>query len=221
MIKQLYAWFHKVIAKADEKDQPSGGVWPNIVRKEVLKMCADKQGKLIAVGCGEGLFISQLGANNPKFSLTGLDNNKIKLEEAKRKCQERGLNVDAIHGDATHMPFSAGYFDTIVCINVVLNLPSIEIVQSIIKEISRVCAVGGRFVFDFRNACNPAVNLKYKLAPYYDETVKRDNLSLNTYTYKDIERILVENNFKIISRKYSGFPCNSFAPIIILEAEKC
>ncbi|MFH2137100.1 MAG: class I SAM-dependent methyltransferase [Candidatus Omnitrophota bacterium] len=222
MIKRLYTWFHKAVAKDEEKDQPSGGVWPHVVRKGVLNICQATQGAVMEVGCGEGLFIRQLALNNPGLKITGVDNNSVKLEEAKRKCHELGLvNVNIIFADAANIPVSAECFNCVVCINVLLNLPSIEVVRSIIKEISRVCACGGKFVFDFRNSANPVVNLKYRLAPYYDETVKRDSLPLNTYSSKQITALLSENKFKVISRKYLGFPYNRLAPIIIIEAEKC
>ncbi len=222
MLKKIYYWFHKKISKPEERDAPSGGVWPNKIREEVVKICRNHQGRLLEVGCGEGLFISRLAVLNRQLEITGVDNNLNKLSQAKRKCDEqRSGRVKLIYTDATCLPLDNEHFDSVVCINVFLNLESIVTVKKIIAEISRGCKCKGKVIFDFRNALNPLLNLKYKLAPYYDATIRRDNLPLNTYHPEQIKAVLEENNFKIINKKYVGFPCNFLAPIIIVEAEKC
>ena len=222
MIKKVYLWFHRRVTKVEEKGQPSAGVWHNKIREETMRICEDYKGRFLEVGCGEGLFIAQLAAFNSQLEITGVDNNIEKLSDAEEKCEaEQCKNVRIVHADATKLPFESEYFCNIVCINVLLNLESMNLANNILAEISRVCKKGGRLIFDFRNSLNLLLRLKYKLAPYYDITVKEQKLPLNTYGLKQIERLLDELGLKIINRIYLGFPYNKFAPIVIIEAEKC
>ena len=219
MLKNLYYWFHRKTSSPEERGEYSSGYWQDRVRRESLGLCKDAGGRLLEAGCGEGLFLAELALGNKDIEIYGIDNRKEILEEAGRRFKENGIkNVILSRVDAGSLPFEDCYFDTVVCINVIFNLESLDAVKKVISEITRVGKKGGRVIFDFRNSRNPFLYFKYKLAPYYDPTVR--NLPLNTYSLKVIHRLLGKAGLKIISRKTVGFPIDAVAPIIILETEK-
>ena len=221
-IKRFYYWLHKRSYGPEERDEPSGGVWHRRVRREVINLCRMQSGRLLEVGCGEGLFIANLAAVNAQLEICGVDNNTDKLQKAKKWCEDNGLKkVKFLYTDALNLPAEDGWFDCVVCINTFFNVESINTVNRILGQIARVCKNKGRIVFDFRNSLNPFLRLKYKLAPHYDPTVKEYNLPLNTYSPKDIDDILKRLNLTVLNRKYIGFPLKFLAPIVIIEAEKC
>jgi ubiquinone/menaquinone biosynthesis C-methylase UbiE len=97
-------------------------------------------------------------------------------------------------------------------------MDSVTAVIKALKEMKRVCKKSGRIIFDFRNSLNPLLKAKYKLARYYDPTVK--NLPLNTYSPGQIEKILKDLNLKIVSRKFIGLPFKRLAPVIIMVTQR-
>ncbi len=223
MLKKFYLWFYKKICHSRNRNEPSAGVWSDRVRQEVVNLCREyKAGRLLEVGCGEGLFILNLATANPRLEIVGVDNNIDRLLSAGEKCESRKLkNVKLIYANAVNLSIEDECFDYVVCINTFFNLESIKVLNQVLEQMARACKKKGRVIFDFRNSLNPLVRLKYKLAPYYDLTVKESKLPLNVYRPKDIEDILRKLNFRIINRIYIGFSLEILAPLIIIEAEKC
>ena len=212
----------KILKKPEERDEPSGGWLHSKIRKEVINLCKNVKGRLIEVGCGEGLFITKLAVSNSRLEIYGLDNNIDKILAAQRRCQEKKLkNIKLIYSDGVDFPSRNESFDMIVCINTFVNINSIDTVIQVLTQMTRVCKKGGRIIFDLRNSLNPLIKLKYKLAPYYDATIREEKLPLNTYNPKCIEEILGKLNLKIINKIFIGFPKNILAPIVIIEAERC
>ncbi len=218
MLANIYRWFLKLTSRPGEKGEYSAGYWQNKVRQEALLLCCQAQGKALEIGCGEGFFLQALARENPALKIWGVDNNSQRLESAKRRLAGAGGDVHLVLQQAENLDFPDDYFERIICINVLFNLESHELLKLVFSQISRVCKKSGRIIFDFRNAANPILALKYKLAPYYDDTVK--NLPLKTYRLREIETILKELNFRIINKKSIGFSLKRYAPVIIIEAEK-
>lgn len=75
-----------------------------------------------------------------------------------------------------------------------------------------------RLIFDIRNLANPLLKIKYKLAPYYDPSVR--NLPLNTYSCAQIEGFLKEAGFTVENKLHLGFHFKAFAPLIVYQAKK-
>ncbi|MCX5700376.1 MAG: class I SAM-dependent methyltransferase [Candidatus Omnitrophica bacterium] len=220
MIKKFYLWLLKATSKPKEKNEYSKGHWQNAIREKVTSLCGGINGKILEVGCGEGLFLEHLAQEKPNLELWGIDNSQIRINEAQSKKKAGDLtNLNFAVEDATKLSFSDGSFEAVVCINVLFNLPSIELLKQVLKEMRRVCKTSGKIYFDFRNALNPLLFLKYRLAPFYDETVK--DLPLKTYSQKQISDILKDLDIKIINKSYIGLPFKLFAPIVIIEAERC
>ncbi|MFC1496716.1 class I SAM-dependent methyltransferase [Candidatus Margulisiibacteriota bacterium] len=209
MITKLYRKILDIFSKAGEQGEYSAGYLQNKVREKALLWCQSLNGKLLEIGCGEGLFLQRLKESS--FELFGLDNSKERTLAAERRL---GSAVKLYEADATLLPFENDYFDCIVCVNVIFNLPSKEVVEKTLSEIHRTLKKGGKVIFDFRNRKNILLFVKYSLAPLYDATVRK--LPLMMYSLEEMRNLLGKYNFRITKTEKIGFS----APVIMLKAEK-
>jgi ubiquinone/menaquinone biosynthesis C-methylase UbiE len=216
MISGLYYRLHRFFSRREERGEYSAGVWQNMIRAEALKLIAGSGGKILELGCGEGLFMAEAAAVNPGWELWGVDNSSSRIEQANKRLAGKNCRVSV--EDATKLSFDDGFFDRVVCINVFFNMPSIEVVKRTLLQMKRVVKSNGRLIFDFRNSENPWLGLKYKLAPFYDRTVK--DLPLKTYSLKAITELLQDLDLKIVSLNYLGASFKKWAPIIMVEVQK-
>jgi ubiquinone/menaquinone biosynthesis C-methylase UbiE len=216
MFERIYYWLHSRASKPQERGEYSSGVWQNMIRAETLKLIAGSGGKILELGCGEGLFLQQLSQSNPGLELWGVDNSSSRIEQAEKRLA--GKNCQVSVQDAANLSFEDGFFDRVVCINVFFNMPSLEMVKKTLLQMKRVSKSDGRLVFDFRNSANPLLGLKYKLAPFYDRTVK--DLPLKTYSLKVIAELLQDLDLKVVSLNYLGASFKKLAPIIMVEVQK-
>ncbi len=216
MLDKIYRFIHRITSEPQERGEYSAGYWQNQIRKEALTFCRQEQGRLLEVGCGEGLFLEQAFSQNPGLKLWGIDNSGERIKQAQKRFNDQPISLSI--GDATALSFSDSYFDTVVCINVFFNMPSIEAVRKALEQMRRVCRQNGTIVFDFRNAANPLLAIKYSLAPLYDKTVR--DLPLKTYWLGQFEKMLAELKMKIIGKVCIGSSWKKIAPIIIVKAQK-
>jgi ubiquinone/menaquinone biosynthesis C-methylase UbiE len=216
MLERIYYWLHRLVSKPQERGEYSSGVWQDRIRVAALKLCVGVPDRILEVGCGEGLFLAQVSEANPNIGLWGVDNSSKRISLARKRLS--GKNAYLSVEDATSLSFNDGYFDAVVCVNVFFNMPSMDVVKRTLAQMKRVVKNDGRLIFDFRNSQNPLLALKYKLAPYYDQTVR--NLPLKTYSPDQVVKMLKEMGLEIVSEDYFGSKCKSWAPIILIEAKK-
>ncbi len=225
LTNRIYAWARNLFSRPDERYERSGGAWSWMVRHRAAAFCACAEGKLLEVGCGEGLFLARLAEISPSLELYGVDNDLVRMKGAEKRFADKNLGIPHLSlEEAPGISFPDGYFDAVVCVNTFFNMPSIDIIRETLKQMRRVCKDGGRIIIDYRNARNKFVVLKYRLARYYDETVK--DLPLQTFEPEIIEGMLAETGFRAMRRAYipSLFSRLRFlrnvAPIVVIEAEK-
>ncbi len=216
MIAEVYYKLHRFFSKKEERGEYSAGLWQDKIRVATLKSISGSNGKLLEVGCGEGLFLAQICEAIPGISLWGVDSSAERISQAQERLA--GKNAHLSVEDATGLSFDDGFFDVAVCVNVFFNMPSIEAVKKTLAQMKKVVRNDGRLVFDFRNSQNPLLALKYRLAPFYDRTVK--NLPLRTYSLDQVTEMLKELGLKIVSKDYFEAPYKRWAPIILIEAKK-
>lgn len=217
-LKKFYYWFRKKITRPGEKEDPSAGYWPDMVRTTVLDLCKSGTGSVFEVGCGGGLFLVKLAQKNQNFRIFGIDIIEDLLLMAKGRLEGNKIDsVDLVQADALSVPFKDNCFDTVVCINTFINMPE-DVFRKSLPEITRVCKRGGRIIFDVRNSMNPLVFVKYRLAKLYDGTVT--DFPFRTDRFNKVAPELEKLNLEIIRRVNIGFPKNNFAPIFVIEARK-
>lgn len=217
-MRQLYSWLHRISSKPQERGEYSSGPWPDLIRVEALRLCQGIHGKILEVGCGEGLFLIPCAQQNPYAEIYGVDNNRERLASAGKKARNANLTTIRLsEQEAPHLAFEDGFFDAVVCINVFFNMPSQELVGQTLLQLKRVCKAGGKIIFEFRNSQNPFLKLKYATARYYDATL--NNVPLRTYNPKEIRGFLQQAHLSVTKLIRLGFPVKTFAPIILVEAE--
>lgn len=219
MIKKIYLALYRKSSIPEERGEYSSGFWQNKIRKAVLKIVSAYQGRFLDVGCGAGLFLSQLKKAGPSLEIWGADTWQEMLGRAEERFKKEGITgIHLVKTDASSLPFENSFFDGIACINVFICMRSLEEVRRTIKEMARVCKDGGRAIVEFRNRDNFLLRLKYRWARHYDPTLEGHPLS--TYTKKDIIGALSDHGFEVIRESVLGFPIKKWAPVIILEAKK-
>ena len=221
IVHKIYSFFHRMATPGQERSSSvSPGYWNSVVRREVLKSARDIKGNILDVGCGDGMFLIQLAKQNPKATIWAVDIDSENIRQAQeRVVREQISSVYFSHQDATMLSLDEDMFDMVICTNVFVTMDSMATVRKALVSMSRVSKNGALIFFDYRNALNPFLRLKYKLAPLYDGTIKGHNLS--AYYPADISEALKEARMTMISKQCIGLPLNSaLAPVIIVKARK-
>jgi 2-polyprenyl-3-methyl-5-hydroxy-6-metoxy-1,4-benzoquinol methylase len=102
---------------------------------EAARKRVPKSGRILDAGCGMGFVISAL----PAKERHGIDSNPAFIETAKKLNPK----VDFSVRDAVKTGFKDGFFDTVICLDVVEHTQS---QRALIAELSRVLSKGGRLL---------------------------------------------------------------------------
>jgi ubiquinone/menaquinone biosynthesis C-methylase UbiE len=108
--------------------------------QRALQNVETKRIAVLDVGCGSGLFFSQV-AGQAKF-VVGVDISRSLLKKAKEHGQGFG-NISVILADADHLPLRGCLFGAVFAFTVLQNLPS---PKEALAEFKQVSVVGGRVV---------------------------------------------------------------------------
>lgn len=81
---------------------------------------------ILDVGCGNGWFLNSLNTNFQR--VVGIDSSQKALEY---------VQTEKIHGDIVALPFQAGSFDLVACLEVIEHLPYATLIEGL-KELERV-----------------------------------------------------------------------------------
>ncbi len=219
IFEKIYYFLRDLSSQPQERGERSAGFLQDKIRRAALAICAKSSGRLLEVGCGEGLFLSQLAKLNPKLEISGVDSWPEILARARERFgKDKVTQIRLFEAKAGLLPFEDNYFDAVVFINVLICIGSQEDVKAAIKEMRRVAKPAAKLVIEFRNSRNALLKLKYRFAKFYDATT-RDH-PLKTYDEDDVVGLLRENGFDVERIQYIGFFIKKLAPVIIIEAQK-
>jgi ubiquinone/menaquinone biosynthesis C-methylase UbiE len=101
---------------------------------------ARARGRVLEVAIGTGRNLPHYPAD---VTITGIELSPAMLAIARRRAADLGRDVDLREGDAEHLPFADGSFDTVVC---ALSLCTIPDPAAAIGEMKRVLGPGGRLL---------------------------------------------------------------------------
>jgi SAM-dependent methyltransferase len=100
--------------------------------------------RILDVGCGEGLAEVAIGRLRvSQLELVGVDLVVSKVAAARQETRSHNQRVQFAAGDASHLPFRTGAFDSIY---VVAVLQHVRDVEAAVAELARVTAPRGRVV---------------------------------------------------------------------------
>jgi ubiquinone/menaquinone biosynthesis C-methylase UbiE len=97
-------------------------------------------GRVLEVAIGTGLNLPHYA---PDATITGVELSPAMLAIARQRATDLGLDVDLREGDAEHLPFDDGSFDTVVCALALCTIPD---PAAAIAEMRRVLVPGGRLL---------------------------------------------------------------------------
>lgn len=120
----------------------TGGVDPEYEEQIIPLILREAAGSrsILDIGCGEGQISRRLAAADTSRRVVGVDPTPRQIEVAR----ERGGNVEYRVASVESLPFQDGEFDTVVTCLVFEHVDDLE---SAVREVSRVLAPGGRFIF--------------------------------------------------------------------------
>lgn len=156
--------------------------------------------KVLEVGCGNGYYLSLLNRLNLNVSLTGIDNDKMALFDAQRFIGDERIKL--ILADATKLPFKSNSFDKVICSEVIEHVRSDK---KVLQEIFRVLKKEGVMVLTTCNIRYPFFwdPINWLLQHIFKTHIKSGfwsgiwNQHLRMYEKKDVEKLVVNTNFKV------------------------
>lgn len=147
-----------------------------------------KSKNTLNLGCGTGRFM--------EYCTTGIDFSSEMLDIAKTNFP----NGEYFLGSADTTPFDNERFDAVICFHVLMHLNPAE-TAAIFREVNRILAPGGVFIFDYPSA------ERRKLTGYKAENWHGGN----AFSKKEINALITSQNWK--PKKKNGvlfFPIHRF-----------
>lgn len=125
-----------------------GGVDDNEIARRVLDWIPDDfSGKLLDVPVGTAVFTTAKYKRLTYADITCLDYSRDMLEQAEHRFREEGItNIHTIQGDVGALPFEAGVFDKVLCMNGLHVFPNKDKAYA---EILRTLKSGGELLACF------------------------------------------------------------------------
>lgn len=147
-----------------------------------------KSKNTLNLGCGTGRFM--------EYCSTGIDFSSEMLDIAKAKYP----NVEYFMGSADTTPFDNERFDAVICFHVLMHLNPTE-TAAIFREVNRILAPGGIFIFDYPSA------ERRKLTRYKAENWHGGN----AFFKKEINTLILSQNWKPLKKRgVLFFPIHRF-----------
>lgn len=198
-VKRRRAFFGKITAK---------------VRRGAAKLCRGAEGRIVDVGCGNGLFFAELEPREG-VTLVGVDYSAELLAEAREVFAANQIaGSHFVRGDAFLLPLKPGAFDRVLLLNTLLNLPDKDAVLRVITQLTSLCAPQGRIIMDIRNAKNPFLRLKY----WWHS--RRETLPTKAYGLDEVAEWFRPHGFQIARKKPVGSLGCIFPLAYVLDIER-
>lgn len=147
--------------------------------------------KLLDIACGKGLFLKE--AKKKGLDIFGLDISDVAIDQAEKELPKGNF----IAGDAENLPYGDDEFDYVSCIG---SLEHFIRPAEAVQEISRVLKKSGIALIHLPNLMflgHIYMAYKHGLMPSEGE----QSFSEVFYTFKGWEKLLEENNLKVIECK--------------------
>jgi len=164
-------------------------------RIETASRYITKTTTLLDVGCGTGLLYFLI-KNKVKY-VYGIDNSVKDLKIAQR----RGVKSEYCDINKNKFPFIDNFFDVVTCLDVVEHIENPEL---LLGEIRRVCKKNGLLIIATPNIRFTDHLFELIFKGKFPKTSIDKNIydggHRHFFTFSDIENILIQNKFKIITK---------------------
>jgi SAM-dependent methyltransferase len=215
LLEAIYYRLRDLTSRPEERGERSAGFLQDKIRQTVAAWTEGYRGRLLEVGCGEGLLLARIARANPALDITGIDHWPEILERGRVLLSQKGLSKIRLEkAEAGLIPFPDDSFDSVLIVDVLMCIKEDREVKDVFAEIGRVCRPGGRLIVEFRNRSNVLLRWKYRWARFYDGTL--EDHPLRTYARKEMRVFLGCVGFDVVREARVGFGVAS----IIWEAVK-
>jgi ubiquinone/menaquinone biosynthesis C-methylase UbiE len=127
---------------------------------------------LLDVGCGSGLFFSQVSFQ--ATMIVGVDLSRNLLMKAKEQARDLG-EVFVLQADADHLPFKRGFFDGVFAFTMLQNMPdpteTLAELKRVAKKDGRVVVTGLKKVIPFEKFLDLLDAANLKMVYFVDDDV--------------------------------------------------
>jgi ubiquinone/menaquinone biosynthesis C-methylase UbiE len=121
----------------------SSGWWARTVERDLLPWAlagVELGDEVLEIGPGFGATTRVLARRSGSLTVVELSE-----DYCKQLRQSLGEDVEIVRADATEMPFADGRFSGVVCFTMLHHVPSRELQDRLLEEVSRVLRAGGIF----------------------------------------------------------------------------
>jgi SAM-dependent methyltransferase len=168
------------------------------VRSRAAALLRGATGTVLDVGCGNALLFAEAGEGSD-LRRVGLDGDLALLREARGVMADNGVSgVRLVKGDAFHLPFRAGAGDAVLLLNTLVNVPSDDLGERLLRGLMGVCRPGGRLIFDVRNGSNPLLWLRYAFHNL------REDFTTRTHGLAWARDLCAANGFEVVRAEPVG-----------------
>lgn len=187
-------------------------------RKIIEQLNPTHSEKIIDLGCGTGYYLFLLSNLPVKLNLTGLDNDRRAMQEAKDSLFDKDIKF--VSGDLHKMPFKDQSFDKAVISEV---LEHVEDDEKVLKEIYRILKPKGVLVISV-----PSINyplfwdpINFLLQHLFNTHIKEGFFSglwsghLRLYQLDDLKRKFEKAGFNVEIAEELTFWCLPFNHYIV------
>ncbi|MDD5071717.1 MAG: class I SAM-dependent methyltransferase [Patescibacteria group bacterium] len=152
-----------------------------------------KDGKVLDLGCGDGLFIEllrgrEIGAKGVDFSRTAIE-----------KCKKKGLEAYFINSDQESLPIADNSFDYVTILDVLEHLPCPEKLLFEAKRISKKY-----LIISVPNFSSLPARIQM-IRGRVPENNKKNKGHTFWFNYSVLEGLLKDNNLSIVELRVNTF----------------
>jgi len=164
-------------------------------------------GRVLDVGCGDGIITRTLKKSSPHLRFFGIDINKNQI--AKAISENSDIRYTVASGEK--LPFAKDHFSAVVCFEV---LEHVDRIDKVVHEIGRVLKKGGVFYLTtpLEGDTSNLYGLLNKFAHY--DTHKGLFGHINKNTLEGISATLMTNRFKIVKQTFCSHYANQLYMIV-------
>ena len=104
----------------------SSGIISDRIRNDAIGLVKDlfKDGRLVEVGCGEGLLLEAVNLSQDKSIFFGVDRESKMIERSINRLAGKNSPVSLLRGIGNMLPLRNESIDMVVCVNTFYNQPS-------------------------------------------------------------------------------------------------